>query len=82
MNNDGYLDIFDLTRDLELPVAHEKVSKNAQNRCIWNNDGSAIISGDSSGTISLFGLADKYRKMENSKYEDLERYLRQKPESD
>jgi hypothetical protein len=63
-------------------VAHEKVSKNAQNRCIWNNDGSAIISGDSSGTISLFGLADKYRKMENSKYEDLERYLRQKPESD
>jgi len=49
------------------------VNKNAQNRCIWNNDGSAIISGDSAGSISLYGLAEKYRKMESSK---------QKPEND
>jgi len=57
VNNDGYLDIFDLTKDLELPIAHEKVSRYAQNRCLWNNDGSAIVSGDSSGSISLFVLA-------------------------
>jgi hypothetical protein len=65
-----------------MPIAHEKVNKYAQNRCIWNNEGSAIISGDSSGGISLYGLAEKYRKMENSKYEDLQRYLKQKPEND
>jgi CTP-dependent riboflavin kinase len=63
-----------------MPIAHEKVSKYAQNRCIWNNEGSAIISGDSTGNINLYGLSEKYRKMENSKYEDLQRYLKQKPE--
>lgn len=82
VNNDGYLDIFDLTRDLELPIAHEKVNNYAQNRVIWNNDGSALVSGDSAGTLTLYALADKYRKMENSKYEDLQRYLVQKPETD
>lgn len=57
VNNDGYLDLFDLTRDLEMPIAHEKVNKYGQNKCIWNNDGSAIATGDSSGGINLFGLA-------------------------
>ena len=76
------MDIFDLTRDLELPIAHEKVNNYAQNRVIWNNDGSALVSGDSAGTLTLYALADKYRKMENSKYDDLQRYIVQKPETD
>lgn len=55
VNNDGYLDIFDLTRDLELPIAHEKVNRSGSglNKCCWNYDGSAIVAGDSSGSISL-----------------------------
>jgi len=68
VNNDGYLDVFDLTRDLELPIAHEKVSRLAQNKCHWNNEGSAIATGDSSGSVNLYVLAEKYRKMDNTKY--------------
>jgi WD40 repeat protein len=81
-NNDGYIDIFDLTRDMELPIAHKKVNDYAQNKCQWNNEGSAIATGDSYGSINLFILAEKYRKMDNSKYEDLARYLSQRQESD
>ena len=63
-------------------MAHEKVSNYAQNRCIWNNDGSATISGDSAGTLTLYALTDRHRKMESSKYEDLQRYLSQKSETE
>lgn len=79
VNNDGYLDIFDLTRDLELPIAHEKTSRAGLNKCCWNNDGSAVVTGDSAGTVSLQVLAEKYRRMDNSKYDDLTRYLSQAP---
>jgi WD40 repeat protein len=68
VNNDGYLDLFDLTRDLELPIAHEKVSRSAINKCSWNNEGSAILTGDSSGNINMHVLAEKYRRMDGSKY--------------
>jgi hypothetical protein len=47
------------------------------NKCKWNFDGSAVIIGDSAGTMSMYILAEKYRKMDNSKYEDLTNYLNQ-----
>jgi dynein intermediate chain, cytosolic len=79
VNNDGYLDVFDLTRNVELPIAQEKVGRNGLNKCKWNNDGSAIVTGDSSGSISMYILAEKYRRMDPSKYEDLTKYLVQAP---
>lgn len=57
VNNEGYMDLFDLTRDVELPITHKKVDSTAQNRCKWNREGSAIISGDSAGNVNLFTLA-------------------------
>lgn len=77
VNNEGYLDIFDLTRDLELPIAHEKVSNYAQNKTMWNQNGSAIVSGDSSGALNMYILAEKYRKMDPTKSEDMEKALLQ-----
>ena len=81
VNNDGVLDIYDLTRNLELPIAQERVSKSGLNKCRWNNEGSAVVTGDSSGSMSLYILAEKYRRMDNSKYEDLVKYLNQTSES-
>lgn len=80
VNNEGYLDLFDLTRDLELPIAHERAARSALNKCTWNSDGSAIVAGDSLGNLSLHMLSEKYRRMEGSKYEDLGKYLSQSGE--
>lgn len=63
--------MFDLTKDLELPIAHKKVSNYAQNKIAWNTDGSALVTGDSAGNVSLYGLSDKYRKMDASKADNL-----------
>jgi hypothetical protein len=37
----------------------------------WNSDGSALVTGDSNGNVSLFGLAEKYRKMDSLKADHL-----------
>jgi hypothetical protein len=64
-----------------MPIAHKKVGNNAINKCCWNNEGSALVTGDSSGALNLYVLAEKYRKMDSTKYEDLIKHLIQKPES-
>ena len=67
--------MYDLTKDLELPIAHKSVSKFAQNKIAWNSDGSALVTGDSAGNVTLFGLAERYRKMDNNKAENLKHVL-------
>jgi hypothetical protein len=67
--------LFDLTKDLELPITHKKVSNFAQNKMTWNSDGSALVTGDSVGNVNLFGLADKYRRMDSSKADHLKNVL-------
>jgi len=75
VNNEGYVDLFDLTKDLELPIAHKKVSNFAQNKMTWNTDGSALVTGDSMGNVNLFGLSEKYRKMDSTKADHLKNVL-------
>lgn len=50
-----------------MPIAHKKVNNFAQNKMAWNGDGSALITGDSAGNVNLFGLSERYRKMDPSK---------------
>lgn len=57
VNNEGYIDLFDLTKDLELPITHKKVNNYAQNKIAWNAEGSALVAGDSAGSVSLYGLS-------------------------
>lgn len=57
VNNEGCLELFDLTRNLELPIAQEKVGRNGLNTCHWNNEGSAVVTGDSAGNLNLYVLA-------------------------
>ena len=56
VNNDGAMDLFDLTKDVEQPIGHTKINNYAQNKCKWNSDGSIIISGDSAGNINMLAL--------------------------
>lgn len=67
VNNDGIMDLFDLTKDVEQPIGNTKINNFAQNKCKWNGDGSTIISGDSAGNINMLVLNEKLRKLDTSK---------------
>ncbi len=64
-----------MTKDLELPIAHKKVNNYAQNKIAWNTEGSALVAGDSAGNVSLYGLAEKYRRIDSSKADHLKNVL-------
>ena len=74
-NNDGIVDIFDLTKDVEQPVAHKKINQYALNKCKWNGDGSVIACGDTEGNLYLSVLEEKYRRIDNNRLEDFEKSL-------
>lgn len=57
VNNDGYIHLFDLTRDVEQPLVNKKVNNSAHNKCKWNKDGSVLMTGDSAGNLHLSVLA-------------------------
>ena len=80
VNNEGVMDLFDLTRDFEQPITQVKINNFAQNKCKWNAEGSVIISGDSAGNVSLLGLGERYRKLENARLDDFETILTQNKE--
>lgn len=33
----------------------------------WNTEGSALVAGDSTGSVSMYVLADRYRKPDTAK---------------
>ena len=80
VNNEGAMDLFDLTKDMERPTAHVKINSNAQNKCRWSGDGSLIASGDSAGNINLLVLNEKLRRLDGSRLEDFESMLAQSKE--
>lgn len=80
VNNEGYIDLFDLTKDVEQPIVHKKIDNSAQNKCKWNKDGSLIITGDSQGNVNLFTLAEKNRKLDHSKLDDFENIIAENKE--
>lgn len=56
-NNDGMIDLFDLTKDNEQPILHKKINNYAINKCKWSADGSVLACGDSAGNLYLSVLA-------------------------
>ena len=55
-DGNGYLDIFDLNKDIETPKVHCKLGNDAINKICWTEDGKRITVGDSAGKIQLVGL--------------------------
>jgi hypothetical protein len=41
----------------------------------WNQEGSALATGDSSGNVNLFVLGERYRKMDSTKADNLRNIL-------
>jgi hypothetical protein len=74
-NNDGIIDLFDLTKDTEQPVAHRKINNYALNKCRWNGDGSVIACGDSAGNLYLSVLAERFRRLDNNQLENFQKTI-------
>ena len=55
-DGNGFLDIFDLNKDIEAPKIRCKLGNEALNKICWTEDGKRITVGDSAGKISLFAL--------------------------
>lgn len=67
--------MWDLTTDLEIPLVHLRVGKHALNKCMWNGEGTKIMTGDSQGSVSVYDLDKKYQSIDPSKTDDLEALL-------
>jgi dynein intermediate chain, cytosolic len=56
-DGDGFLEIWDLNRDTEGPIAVRQSSKRTALNCLkWNADGRKIAVGDSEGYVNLWSL--------------------------
>lgn len=75
VNNEGVMDLFDLTKDMEQPTGHIKINNHAQNKCRWNAEGNIIISGDSAGNVNMMALNERFKKLDASKLDDFENIL-------
>ena len=56
-DGDGYIEVWDLNRDTEAPIAHKQTPKRTALNCLrWNSDGRRIAVGDSDGYVTLWSL--------------------------
>jgi dynein intermediate chain len=69
-NNDGSMDLFDLSVEMEQSIENVRLSTNGQNRCRWDGSGGMVVSGDSEGNVNLLSLCERKRRMENVRLED------------
>ena len=73
-DGNGYLDIMDLNKDIEIPKVHCKLGTNAINKICWSEDGKRITTGDSIGKIQLFGVDKQlyiYNNEDTKKFENV-----------
>ncbi|KRX01996.1 WD40-repeat-containing domain [Pseudocohnilembus persalinus] len=79
---DGYIDIWDLQHDMELPVGrHLSPNQQAFNKLAWRQNGDKLLAGDIKGSINLYGIQKKFLKVDTSKYQEIENVLKSNVDS-
>ena len=66
----GYIDIWDLNRDREIPTFRYDL-KTAVNRLAWSSDGKKLAAGDVNGHIAIF---NSEKDVTNVKIEDIKKF--------
>eukprot|EP00742_Colponemidia_sp_Colp-10_P005038 GILJ01005383.1.p1 GENE.GILJ01005383.1~~GILJ01005383.1.p1 ORF type:complete len:644 (-),score=93.54 GILJ01005383.1:168-2021(-) len=56
VNGEGHVDMWDLNRDLEAPVARSSSQSRAYNRIRWALDGRKLATGDSAGSLTVWDV--------------------------
>eukprot|EP01068_Selenidium_serpulae_P010205 Selendium_serpulae@DN5406_c0_g1_i3.p1 len=57
VDGEGYLDLWDINRDVEIPLARVHQPDAALNRVAFSPDGKRVLAGDGNGKCSVWGLA-------------------------
>jgi dynein intermediate chain len=71
-DGDGFIEVWDLNKDTEAPIAHKQSPKRcALNALKWNSDGRRLAVGDSDGFVSIWSLDKEYSQ---AKTEDFTRF--------
>jgi dynein intermediate chain len=74
-DGDGYIDIWDINKDIEAPIARKQTGKRALNTLRWSLDGRKIAVGDSEGFVSLWSVDKEISMQKNEDFIKLERLM-------
>ena len=74
-DGEGYIDIWDINRDIEAPVSRKKTGSRALNTLRWSMDGRKIATGDAEGYVSLWSVDKEFSMQKNEDFNKLERLI-------
>ena len=75
-DGEGYLDLWDINKDIEVPQERFKTGEKALNKLRWSPDGKKIVTGDSAGRLSVWGVDKDYYQPKEGELNKLERLIR------
>jgi len=62
VDGEGYIDLWDLSKDLEVPYIRHRGDTRALNKLSWSRDGSKMLTGSTDGHLKLYGLSKNLQK--------------------
>ena len=74
-DGDGFIDVWDINKDIEAPVARKKTGSRALNCLRWSMDGRKLVTGDSEGFVSLWSVDKEISMQKNEDFNKLERLI-------
>jgi len=57
-DGDGFLNLWNIGADVEVPFIQEKVSNHSINKLAWSNDSKKILVGDATGSVFLYDVGE------------------------
>ena len=76
VDGEGYVDIWDLSIDMETPINRYKSGNNSINKQSWSKDGSKLVIGDAFGYLQVLSLNPKALKTDQERMNKLEKLLK------
>lgn len=71
----GYLDLWNLNRDIEHPEHRLQTGKHVLNKVNWANDGTMLATGNSMGEITVYSMREDYTTVRSDDLSRLEANL-------
>jgi len=75
VDRDGYIDVWDLSKDLEVPYLRHKGDTRALNKLAWSRDGSKLLTGNADGHLKLYGLEKNLQKASEESLDKFETHI-------
>ena len=72
-DGDGFIDIWDINKDIEGPQVRKQVRDQAINTLKWSQDGKRMAVGDASGYVSIWGVDKDFSAPKSEDFTKMER---------